>query len=63
MTLSFHLRNLKKIFGIRFKDDISTNKEFKLWIRMIMSFPFLLLENIDEVSEELKESSALWSSR
>ena len=39
---------LKTIFG--------TNKSFKLWIRMLMSFPFLLLDDIDEVWEELKES-------
>ena len=32
------------------------NKQFKTWIRMIMSFPFLMLEDVDEVWEEMLAS-------
>ena len=31
-------------------------EKFTIWVRMLMAFPFLMLEDIDEVWEEMIES-------
>ena len=34
----------------------SSNKEFRTWVRMLMAFPFLMLDDIDEVWDEIVEN-------
>ena len=46
----------KKMSELGLKTISWTNKDFKPSIRMLMSFPFLLLDDIDEVRKELKKS-------
>ena len=54
----FHLTSaiFKKVSELALKTIFGTNKDLKMWIRMLMSFQFLLLDDIYEVWEELKES-------
>ena len=57
----FHFTSaiFKKVSELGLKTIFGTNKDFKLWIRMLMSFPFLSLYHIDVVWEELKEKCEL----
>ena len=52
----FHFTSaiFKKVSELDLKTIFGSNKDFKVWIRM--SFPFLLLEKIDELWEEIMES-------
>ena len=45
----------KETRWVGFKKAYSENKDFKIWICMAMSFPFLMLRDIDEVWEEMIE--------
>ena len=38
------------------KTQYIENKDYKLWTRMLIRFPFLILGDIDEVWEEMKDS-------
>ena len=50
----------KKVVELGLKTQYSgenMSKNFKVWVRMLMPFPFLMLEDIDEVCEEMKEAN------
>ena len=49
----------KKVIELGLKTQYSgenVSKNFKEWVRMLMAFPFLMLEDIDEVWEEMKDA-------
>ncbi len=49
----------KKLCELGLKISYGTNKNFKKWTRMIMAFPFLKIDDIDECWEELNDEMDL----
>ena len=35
---------------------VNMNPKFKVWIKMLMSFPFLMMDDIEDCWEEMKET-------
>ena len=53
MSFPLFKRHFQTVTELGLKTHYIKNKDFKMWITMLMFFPFLMKDNINEVLEKL----------